>query len=586
MASDSIGEEELFYGTRGPRSASIMVVGESWGADEYTQKKPFVGASGKELERILADAEIDPRECFFTNVISEKPPGNEVYHFFEEKIGEGRKGHYPGTPLWGLYPRANLRRGIDLLRLQVERVNPAIIIALGNLALWALTGKNGTRTTSTKEGRRLVPSGIMDWRGSMLRARVEFGGRPVLPTLHPAAILRTWENRVFVVHDLKSRVPKALSESWDGPLVQKIANPDFDTARVYLEAILEWEEPHALVVDIETRARNITCIGFATSAKHSLCLPLVSVEADGGLGSRWSPADEHHLLALVRKVLLSPNTLLVGQNFLYDMSYLGVWLGIGTSFRCFFDTMVAHHVLFPGTPKSLDMLSSLYREFHVFWKHESQEWQTTGDIERLLFYNCEDTSATFEIYEVLQDLIARSGMTSQFEFKMKEYHTLWRMMLRGLRTNEQRRMELQFETMEKLEARYAFLERIIPQATVATSGKSAWYTSPYQQKQIFYEEMGIKPITNRKTDAETFNEEALLELKRRVPILTRIWDTLLEIRSLGVFNSNYLSARSDPDGRMRTSFNPTGAETFRLSSSKNPFGRGGNFQNISSGDED
>lgn len=578
--------EDPWYGTRGPRDSRIMVVGESWGSEEDARKLPFVGASGKELDRILSDAGIDPATCFFTNVIPSKPAGNDVSLFFEAPAGNGRKATYTSPELWGLHPLPIARAGIANLRAQVERVAPRVIIALGNVALWALTGRGSIRKTPTYEGGRSVPGGITDWRGSMLRARVEFGSVPVLPTLHPAYVMRNWADRIYAVHDLQVRVPKALAEAWDGPLVQKIATPSFDEARLYLEAIIEWEEPRALVCDIETRARNITCVGFSTSGTHALCLPLVRVEADGGLGSWWTPREEFILLGLLRRVLTSPNSLLVGQNFLYDMSYLGTWLGIGARFRCHFDTMVAHHILFPGTPKSLDVLSSLYREYHSFWKHESQGWQEIDKIEQLFFYNCEDCVATYEVYEVLQILVARSGLTEQFDFKMKEYHTLWRMMVRGLRTNEQRRSELQMETLGKLDERYALLERVIPQSSVSTSGKSKWYTSPHQQKQLFYDEMGLPPIRDRKTGAATFNEEAILELKRRVPILTRVWDTLLEIRSLGVFSSNYLSASCDPDGRMRTSFNPTGAETMRLSSSKNPFGRGGNFQNISSGDED
>jgi DNA polymerase I-like protein with 3'-5' exonuclease and polymerase domains len=57
------------------------------------------------------------------------------------------------------------------------------------------------------------------------------------------------------------------------------------------------------------------------------------------------------------------------------------------------------------------------------------------------------------------------------------------------------------------------------------------------------------------------------------------------LRSLGVFRSTFLEAPVDTDERMRCSFNITGTETFRFSSSENAFGSGMNLQNVPSGDE-
>jgi DNA polymerase I-like protein with 3'-5' exonuclease and polymerase domains len=58
-----------------------------------------------------------------------------------------------------------------------------------------------------------------------------------------------------------------------------------------------------------------------------------------------------------------------------------------------------------------------------------------------------------------------------------------------------------------------------------------------------------------------------------------------ELRSLGVFNSTFVQAPLDTDGRIRTSFNICGTETYRFASSKNAFGTGLNCQNIPKGGE-
>jgi hypothetical protein len=56
------------------------------------------------------------------------------------------------------------------------------------------------------------------------------------------------------------------------------------------------------------------------------------------------------------------------------------------------------------------------------------------------------------------------------------------------------------------------------------------------------------------------------------------------MRSIGVFVSTFMDSRLDDDGRMRSSFNIAGPETYRLSSSQNPFGNGMNLQNVPTGD--
>jgi DNA polymerase I-like protein with 3'-5' exonuclease and polymerase domains len=56
-------------------------------------------------------------------------------------------------------------------------------------------------------------------------------------------------------------------------------------------------------------------------------------------------------------------------------------------------------------------------------------------------------------------------------------------------------------------------------------------------------------------------------------------------RSIGVYDATFLEMESDPDGRVRSSYKLTGTDTFRLASSENAFGRGGNLQNIPSGKE-
>ena len=73
---------DIFYGTRGNRQAPIMLVGESWGSTETRHRKPFVGETGKELDKLLAEARIKQNDCLWTNVVSEQPMNNDMFRFF------------------------------------------------------------------------------------------------------------------------------------------------------------------------------------------------------------------------------------------------------------------------------------------------------------------------------------------------------------------------------------------------------------------------------------------------------------------------------------------------------------------------
>ena len=205
----TIPEDNLWYGTRGHHDADIMIVGESWGLEERRMKLPFMGKSGQLLEILLREAGIPYSNCFFTNVVSAQPRGNNMATlFYQTKQAEleGKLGFH------GLYPKPEVMTNISKLGHQIEQVNPKLIIGLGNYTLWALT--EDSFEVKPEEGR-LVPTGIGNYRGSQLYTTLN--KIPFLPTYHPAATFRTYAWRAMIRHDLKVRVPKALEGKWAEP---------------------------------------------------------------------------------------------------------------------------------------------------------------------------------------------------------------------------------------------------------------------------------------------------------------------------------------------------------------------------------
>lgn len=577
---------DAFFGTSGPRNADIVLVGECWGFTEAAQQKPFVGASGQELRRMLNEAGVLPGACLFTNVIADHPPNNEAWHYFHP----AKEALEPATR--HLHPTDFTKHEVARLYRQLEAVKPKLIIAVGNYALWALTNCTEGRTSAESEGRR-VPSGIESWRGSMWYADAAPGAlaqTKLLPIIHPAAIMREWYKRPVTVHDLRERVPMALRDDWR-PRLEPVfhAPPTFDQAHDKLATWL-WEAVQGkrfrLVNDIEntmSEPRLLTCIGLADSANYALVIPLVK-PIGKELISYWPASEELGLLTLVRQVLMHPNVQVEGQNYLHDMQFLQQQLACRPCMD--FDTMLAHHYLFPGTPKALDYLSSLYCKYHWYWKEDSKEWDLKGDLESHLRYNAMDCIRQFEVGTTLRGLIKTMNLEANWPEEMQKNWLALDMMNRGIRIDQNHRTALAADLSVASEELARWFHSIIPQHLSESTSGTPWFTSAIQTRNLFAEEFGFNLPRNRKTGAPTMGKEAIRTLSDRHPEFIRLFSALGDFRSLSVFHKTFVRAPLDPDGRMRCMFNVAGTETFRWSSSENAFGRGTNLQNIPKGNED
>jgi len=413
---------------------------------------------------------------------------------------------------------------------------------------------------------------------------------PLLPIFHPAAILQQWYLRTVTIHDLRTRVKQALANDWrpiSPPTV--LAPPTFDQATSILTKWIERadKEPVRIANDIETSRRLMTCIGFADGGFSSpsataLVVPFVRLLPERRFESSWSIDNETKLVRLIRRLLLHPNILVEGQNYLYDTQYIQHWLGCSPTLD--FDTMSAHHLLFPGTPKGLDYLSSLYCRYHWYWKDDNKDWDLKADERTHLEYNGVDCLRTFESASVLRSLIERQGMGELWEWEKRKMALALRMMNRGVNIDKKKRSQVGFELSAALDNIHSRLGHMIP--SDICHPKTPWWTSPIQQRTLFYNILGLEGQRHRKTGRPTVNDAAMKVLKRKNPEFGRIFDLLEQARSIGVFSSTFIGADLDPDGRMRCSFNTSGTETFRWSSSSNAFGRGTNLQNVPKGEEE
>lgn len=576
---------DIFFGTRGPRSGRpAMIVGESWGADEARQKLPFVGQTGAIFEDMLTDSGYPMESFFITNTVPEQPPGNNMERFFYPTKDPNR-----GPCIRGLYPMPNVQAGLTALYKQVALIKPRVILAAGNYALWAF---GNYHSIGTKDGRK-IPTGIMNWRGSQVYTDIpEIENVPLLPIIHPSMVNYEFAWRQLIVNDIRMRLGLALHGMWEDPIQRDFEVPAPDNAERVLWQIGKWQDTAdqtgrlELAVDLETWRGRIDCFGIADSKSYAMCIPFIRRLPGDGAENYWKEEDFVTICKSLRQLLSRPGLFCIGQNFQYDIQYImrQIMVRPHTSM----DTMLAHHVCWPTTRKSLDILSSMYCQFHRYWKEEGRKWKDTDDPMVKWRYNCRDCVATFEVAEVLREVIQSFGLDAQFAEQMEQFELSLDMITRGIAVDKKARFDLQMELADTMREIGNWLEGILPDSLrpgtlyPVTKTASPWYTSTAQQQKIFYEGLGITPKYHRKTGSRTLDAEALQRVARLLPILRPVVNAIEAYRS-GIALNKFLSAPLDPDGRLRCSYGRT--YSFRWTSSENAFGRGTNLQNITEGDK-
>jgi DNA polymerase len=143
--------KNLVFGDGNP-DAALMLVGEAPGREEDLEGLPFVGRSGQLLDRILAAIGRDRTSAYIANVIPWRPPGNRT-----------------PTPQETEICRPFIER-------QIELASPKVLVALGGPSAKLLVG---------------TTDGILRLRGTWKTHSTASGiSIPVMPTLHPAYLLR------------------------------------------------------------------------------------------------------------------------------------------------------------------------------------------------------------------------------------------------------------------------------------------------------------------------------------------------------------------------------------------------------------
>lgn len=338
----------------GPADAKVVVIGEAPGADEERTGIPFVGSAGQEMDSLLTQAGFRRRDLLLTNVLFTRPFANKMENVTikSKELRELKKAGLKydlKAVSQGRYLHPSLAPELDRLHSELAASPRNLIIALGNTALWSITGSFG----------------ISKLRGTI--ASCPFG--KFIATYHPSAVLRDWSLRPITLVDLMKAFRESTFPEVRRPVRYVTINPTLEEVLAFCQDILD-NPPRHLSIDVETRGGHITCLGIATSPSEALVCPFFSWDRRANTsvanasavslprrGSFWTPKDETTVRLAINRVLKSPIPKLF-QNGLYDIQYLlreGYQL-----WNCLQDTMLQQHALYPELPKSLGFLGSVH----------------------------------------------------------------------------------------------------------------------------------------------------------------------------------------------------------------------------------
>ncbi|MEK6842539.1 MAG: uracil-DNA glycosylase family protein, partial [Nanoarchaeota archaeon] len=411
----------------GPEKADIVIVGEAPGENEEILGEPFVGASGYELNRWLMEVGILKQDCYITYVCKYKPEDEKIKNWITDKKKIGEKNGWKFQD--GKWFSEEIAAGLLELTDEILAREPKIVIGLGALPLWALTGQWD----------------IADWRGSEMFVRGT--NIPFVGTYHPATIFINFALGVEVRQDITYRIKRRLDEGFELPNFEFKINPTLDNLRCLLKCFKQGD----LSVDIETSRGKIVCVGIAHSDREAICIPFMHEDSRGNRASYWNVEEEKEVLEILKTLLLNPNINIIGQNFAYDASYFKDNFGFTPQVN--FDTYIAQSVLYPGAKRTLGYLSSMYCDWHCYCKDDASDWNNLKDFKGLFTYNCRDTCATFEIAQIQKKELRKEGLMNQFLDRMKYGKHVFNMMWRGVIRDPTRTKKMIGEIKEALDER-------------------------------------------------------------------------------------------------------------------------------------
>lgn len=539
---------ELKMLPEGSPNARYIIVASSPTMYDIKKGRAFSGPAGKLFDRLLHRAGISRSDCYILYTVpTHQRRMADIWTTKKSERSKTKQYHALGAA----HVTSEYQSYEKELYENIRGSTAKTIIAFGQLALFALT----RHTDITKR------------RGSILSSD-SFPEKRIIPTISPEAIFKISKYEFYIKFDLVRAAQESNRPSLQLPERELITEPTFAEAINYIRACRSREY---VGFDIETTRTasvgkfqdwEISCLSLSHSVTSAICIPFL----DSQRNDYFTVEQETEIWLELRALLTDPKVKKILQNATFDLSFIlkkynfMVWPVE--------DTMIAQGILTPDFEKDLGFLTSIHTR-EPYYKDEGKQHIrfNTGGWAAFKIYSAKDAAVLIEIFMSQKEELEQNKMWETYYYQKELLAPLLFMTKKGILIDvEGRKAPSKALERETAELRL-FLNRKV--------GYEINPLSPAQLMKYFYTEKKVKPFV--KDERPTIDVDAL---KRLVALGFEEAEMILKIRSNSKLRGTYMEMALDSDSRLRSSINPIGTRTGRLSSSASIFGTGGNIQNI------
>lgn len=505
-----------------------LVIAEAPGETETVTGEPLTGGAGKWFDIIINKAGIRRDDVFITNVIQCRPPDN-------------------------VFPTDSDAKGYikpEDARKSVRHCREAHLQPLLDSRRWQRVDLVGEKPLRFVGG---LTDGIFKWRGSPIPIE-GMGSSPIaVPTLHPAYIMRDQTMLPVAINDFRKGLQPPPEHYNLHPSLQDVQAFKATEFAFDIETAYWWGD-----------ARKITMVGLSDKLYHAIVVP-------------FQGAYIHELKRIFRNAVS-----VSGHNHIqFDLPILQ-GAGISVNDSCaLWDTMLMQHLRFPDLPHDLEFVGSQFSNKPA-WKDDKRDFE---------LYCARDVDVTFQCFKQLKPLLEQAKLMDLYKQVQVPLAKICKHISdTGFKINPNRIEEVR----ERISAEILMEEKYLPESlrtrtilvgkrrdappgTVGKSGKPVKYitekveeeerpwASSTQVAKYLYEDLGLEPVKDLKTDKTTTGKMAIAKLYNRTknPAIKAIGSLRKKASILNLFAKEELLKI----GTVHTHFNVHGTASGRLSSS-------------------
>jgi DNA polymerase I-like protein with 3'-5' exonuclease and polymerase domains len=447
--------------------------------------------------------------------------------------------------------RDELAQWQELLRWELAQLpNLKTVVLLGNYALSAILNKEG----------------IGSWRGSVVDIDLPNGkhGRAICAN-NPAYLLHEPKSEITFMMDMQ-KVGKVITGKFKPHEVDAIINPGYRDVMMFMDDLMRSDKPVA--ADIEGLNGETACMGLANEAHRAICINFRDADRN-----RFTLREECEIWMRIQKLFDSHKVIAQNGGFDAYWCWLRDWLRI----HVYFDTLLAHHTLYPQLPHNLGYLTAQYTN-HPYYKDEGDYWKEGGDINEFWVYNCRDAAITWAVAEREQFELKNQKLDKFFfDHVMRAQPHLVQATVHGLPVDTTVKAAIAQEIdkdVDDLEREFHRLVHECVDDTTYFPNPASWQ----QLRELFFGRLSLNGVG---LSTDKTNRDHIMKHARTRPVEREMLAALNKYKTEDKFRGTYAQSKESKDGRFRFEFKQFGVQNApgRLSSSALINGEGGNIQN-------